>query len=520
MIPFQEAYLMSTVVGLLILLGNTCYPIALRFIIWTLFKSVPQGSQTRETLKFLLDHPRRCFVYLFPSTHTWFLFLIVVTLTAIDWVGFLVLDTGTPVIEALPVGTRINAGLFQSLAVRAAGFAIVPMNSLAPAVKVMYVVMMYISVYPIAMSVRATNVYEERALGVFDEEDDEEDSEFDKEEGAHAVAKYLGWHARRQLAFDMWWVALSLWLVCIIERGALNDPKNYEWMNVFNIIFELVSAYGTVGLSLGVPFDNYSMSGGFRTLSKLVVIIVMIRGRHRGLPVAIDRAVMLPKQFTESDERAFEDRVRRSRSRRASSLGDGLFSQGSAFPRTFTAMSENNKGQQLNVVPPSPRLPARETSPSSPFRRLGRSMSATSDNASPMATSPSSNPMTPTALQFALGPSPRSQTTGMSFGSIGSGNSLGVTGSGFPTSSSSHQPGILAPVTEDPQSCRPTLTEEPEEATHGHETISPATHGAETATAVPPATHSAVSTDSATAVQDSDTTSPPILTPDAENHNK
>lgn len=23
--------------------------------------------------------------------------------------------------------------------------------------------------------------------------------------------------ARRQLAFDMWWLALALWLVCIIE---------------------------------------------------------------------------------------------------------------------------------------------------------------------------------------------------------------------------------------------------------------------------------------------------------------
>jgi hypothetical protein len=44
-------------------------------------------------------------------------------------------------IEALPVGIRIVAGILQSTAVRAAGFAIVPLNSLAPAVKVLYVVM-------------------------------------------------------------------------------------------------------------------------------------------------------------------------------------------------------------------------------------------------------------------------------------------------------------------------------------------------------------------------------------------
>lgn len=32
--------------------------------------------------------------------------------------------------------------------------------------------------------------------------------------------------------------------------------------------------------------------GSWSTLSKLVVCAVMLRGRHRGLPVAIDRAVM------------------------------------------------------------------------------------------------------------------------------------------------------------------------------------------------------------------------------------
>ena len=33
------------------------------------------------------------------------------------------------------------------------------------------------------------------------------------------------------------------------------------------------------------------------TLSKLIVCAVMLRGRHRGLPVALDRAVLLPTEF-------------------------------------------------------------------------------------------------------------------------------------------------------------------------------------------------------------------------------
>lgn len=55
-------------------------------------------------------------------------------------------------------------------------------------------------------------------------------------------------------------------------------------------VFELVSAFGGIGLTLGIPTENYAFSGAFGPLSKLVVIVIMVRGRHRGLPVAIDRA--------------------------------------------------------------------------------------------------------------------------------------------------------------------------------------------------------------------------------------
>jgi hypothetical protein len=33
------------------------------------------------------------------------------------------------------------------------------------------------------------------------------------------------------------------------------------------------------------------------TFSKLVICVVMLRGRHRGLPVALDRAIVFPTEF-------------------------------------------------------------------------------------------------------------------------------------------------------------------------------------------------------------------------------
>ena len=86
------------------------------------------------------------------------------------------------------------------------------------------------------------------------------------------------------------------------------DDVNAPWFNLFRIsqssfssalsiektygvtVFEMVSAFGGIGLTLGIPTDNYSFSGALKPLSKLIVCIIMLRGRHRGLPVAIDRA--------------------------------------------------------------------------------------------------------------------------------------------------------------------------------------------------------------------------------------
>jgi len=303
MIQMADAYLMLIPLMFLILAGNTAFPIFFRFFIWSFSKMVSEKSQTYETLRFLLDHPRRCFVYLFPSTETRWLLGVLIILNVTDWVAFLVLDIGNPAIEAIPVGQRIFDGLFQATAVRAAGFQVVGLLGLAPAVLVLYVTMMYVSAYPVALSVRSTNVYEERSLGIYDTyADDGDDGEMPKNGGdARMWGRFLAAHARRQLAFDMWWLGFALWLVCVIEKTEIDNPVSNGWFDVFHILFELVSAYGTVGLSTGTPFDNFSLSGRFRTLSKLVVCLVMLRGRHRGLPMAIDRAVLLPGDLEQED---------------------------------------------------------------------------------------------------------------------------------------------------------------------------------------------------------------------------
>ncbi|KAI0299527.1 cation transport protein-domain-containing protein [Russula brevipes] len=315
LVPFQTAYPLLLCMVWLALAGNTGFPIFLRLSIWANYKFSPRGSKWRETLHFLLDHPRRCFIYLFPSRQTWFLLTVLIILNFTDWFFFLVLNIGIPAFDAVPVGRRFLLGLVQAVSVRFAGFQSIPISALAPAMQVLYFVMMYIAAYPIAMSVRSTNVYEERSLGIFEDNNDNLENEADYPATDSRVAiwgRYLGRHARRQLSFDMWWLSLALFLICIVERGQLRNPNNASWFTIFAVFFEIVSAYGTVGLSLGVPSQNYSLSGAMSTFSKLVICVVMLRGRHRGLPVALDRAIVFPTEFVEKAS----EKVREMKSKR------------------------------------------------------------------------------------------------------------------------------------------------------------------------------------------------------------
>jgi len=47
-------------------------------------------------------------------------------------------------------------------------------------------------------------------------------------------------------------------------------------------------------------FTNISLSGNFKTLSKLVMMVVMLRGRHRGLPMAVSLTILKRSRLTSS----------------------------------------------------------------------------------------------------------------------------------------------------------------------------------------------------------------------------
>lgn len=298
MIHFRDATWPMLVMTFLAYAGNTCYPIILRGIIWAMHNCVRQHSSTRQALGYLLDHPRRCYTLLFPGNVTWILFGILFALNFLDTLLILVLDLNSEEVTALPPAARTLAALFQAASSRHTGTSVFNLANVNPAVQFSLLIMMYIAVFPIAISVRASNTYEERTLGRYSEDSSPSDT--------LASTAYLSHHIRNQLSFDLWYIFLGTFCICIVEAAPIRDSSNTAF-TLFAVLFEVTSAYGNVGLSLGTNATLTSLCGDFHVVSKLVICAMMIRGRHRGLPYSLDRAVMLPSDKRHSKDVTFEN---------------------------------------------------------------------------------------------------------------------------------------------------------------------------------------------------------------------
>lgn len=95
MISFQYAVWPLLLGSFLIVIGNTGFPCLLRFTLWISSKLSIRETSLWEELHFLLDHPRRCFTLLFPSSATWVLFGILIVLNGLDLIFFIILDVSS-----------------------------------------------------------------------------------------------------------------------------------------------------------------------------------------------------------------------------------------------------------------------------------------------------------------------------------------------------------------------------------------------------------------------------------------
>ncbi len=197
------------------------------------------------------------------STHTKLVLVVTAVLLAVGFVGVFAMESATT-LRGAPLKTRILTSLFQSVTPRTAGFNTIDtgMSALAPATAFLLMALMYIGGSPgstaggiktttlgiMVASIRATLKGRNKA---------EMFHHSVPEETVHRVASII--------LLSVAAVAVGVFVLLITEQG----------MEFQKIVFDAISAFGTVGLSQGLTGPGSSASAGGR----LVLTALMFIGR-------------------------------------------------------------------------------------------------------------------------------------------------------------------------------------------------------------------------------------------------
>ncbi|KAJ3696272.1 hypothetical protein LUZ60_001649 [Juncus effusus] len=253
----------------LILAGNTLFPLFLRFLIWIL-KALFKNN---EELEYMINSPKKLkFDQLLSNLGTFFQSATVIGMMISMVVTFCSINWSSPVFNGLNSYQKIINALFMSVNARHAGENSVDPSLISPAVLLLIIVMMYLPSSTTFMPI----------------EEEEEKSYLEQKENSKGRRALIEKIIMPQFVC----VIIFVIVACIVERRRLSrDPLNFS---VLSIMFETVSAYGNVGLSMGYSCARlqklhpemtscvdkpYSFVGFWSDEGKLLIAFVMMYGR-------------------------------------------------------------------------------------------------------------------------------------------------------------------------------------------------------------------------------------------------
>ncbi|KAI3496319.1 hypothetical protein L1887_38676 [Cichorium endivia] len=248
------------------LLGNTLYPVFLRLAL-LLFRKI----SSREELKYVLDNEAEFgYHHLLSGVHCWYLALTSIGFIVIQFVLLISIEWKSQALAGLNHLEKVVGSLFQVVNTRHAGESVFDLSLISPAIIVLIVTMMYLPAYTYFLP------REDKHLPL-------------------TVNACIKEQKRSSIGFlllsPLPILVIIIMLICIIESDNMQkDPLNFS---VLNIIFEVISAYGNVGFSLGYSCKRrlethgeckdswYGFAGRWSNISKLVLVLAMIFGRLR-----------------------------------------------------------------------------------------------------------------------------------------------------------------------------------------------------------------------------------------------
>ncbi len=181
-------------------------------------------------------------------------------LLLVGWVGLLVSEYWQAgVLADLPFGERVLRAWFQSAAARTAGFAgLSDFGSLHEASRLLLIVLMFIGSAPASMGGGiTTGTFAVLVVAMWSLA-----RGYDTvRAGQRTVSMAMVWRAVVVLLISLGVVMVATWLLLLTQPLALSP-----------VLFEVVSAFSTTGLSLGV-------TGELDGFGRLVVVVLMFWGR-------------------------------------------------------------------------------------------------------------------------------------------------------------------------------------------------------------------------------------------------
>lgn len=306
--PFHRHPAILLVLILSMALGNSLLPLGLRVTVWLIhnvaFSKTRAGESGWYKLErltaYILALPRRITFAVLPVKQTVYL---CATLVAIDIAAVCsILAADSKLVSGDDAVTRFVNALFEAVNTRNCGFSATASSQVSPCTMVLFCVLMYLGPIPSIVFMRSSRdrgEFEDETrkrgherggyntdLNVDNDEDDDDEYGPFKRELLNEGAEF---HLKRLVFYDSVWIFVSWYFLCLIENESIKEDSNFD---IFKFLFEVISAYSMVGLSLGYKYVTHSLSDTLRPLSKVILIAVMMVGRHRFLPDNIDQAVL------------------------------------------------------------------------------------------------------------------------------------------------------------------------------------------------------------------------------------
>ncbi|MDD3804128.1 MAG: TrkH family potassium uptake protein [bacterium] len=198
------------------------------------------------------------------QVHTIVAFLMTAFLVLIPFVIFFFLERNNSLSELTIFNKIVNAGL-QAVTPRTAGFNTLDLSMMKNATLFMFILMMFVGASPggTGGGIKTTTIFV-----VFS-------AMINKLKGRKKLNLFRR-NINEETIFRSYFIlSISLFLIAASFLFLLMS----ESYDPFKLLFETVSAFGTVGLSSGLKGTSVSLSGGFTWVGKMIIIIVMIIGR-------------------------------------------------------------------------------------------------------------------------------------------------------------------------------------------------------------------------------------------------